>query len=86
MSRYKHKSTNFNGLSYKIQEYIKVPKNTAYFQYDMIKEFNKIFIEFLQSINVKHHTYYGKNASIISENYYKEFIAFLKVKFVNKLK
>jgi len=79
--KYKGNATKFNGLALKIQDYVIVPKNTQHFQYDMEKEFNKIFIEFLQGIRIEPKKRSGENAITISDNYYKEFIQFLKTKY-----
>ena len=77
---YKGSRTVFNGLSYMMQKYIKVPRNTSTFQYNTRSEFNKLFVEFLLSINVKHSSSVDKNASIISLKYYNQFKEFIKLK------
>lgn len=82
MEKYGYKGSRavFNGLSYMIQEYIKIPKNTSTFQYNTRGEFNKLFVEFLLSINVKHSSSIDTNASIISSKHYSEFKEFIKLK------
>ena len=71
--KYGGKLTAFNGLSYVMQQKIKVPKNTATFQYNMQEEFNKYFIEFLQSIGENPSKDYMKNAIKISNKYFKQY-------------
>ena len=78
--KYRGKFTAFNGLSYVMQEKIKVPKNTATFQYNMQEEFNKYFVEFLQSIGENPSKDYTKNSVKISNKYFKQY----KVWFFNK--
>lgn len=78
--KYGGKFTAFNGLSYIMQGKIKVPKNTATFQYNMQEGFNKYFVEFLKSIGESPSKDYIKNAIKISNRYFKQY----KEWFLNK--
>jgi hypothetical protein len=82
--QYKGKKTCFNGLSYFIQEFIKVPKNTKHQQYNIHKEFNKFFIEFLISINVEPNKDVEMNSITISEKYYTEFTQWFKLNHIKQ--
>ena len=71
--KYGGKFTAFNGLSYVMQEKIKVPKNTANSQFCIEKELNKYFIEFLKNIGELPSKDYTKNAIKISNKYFKQY-------------
>lgn len=77
--RYKHKATNYNGISYKIQELIPVRNNHSFRTVTLLH--NRMMCDFLKSIgetsfeNLKG---LNRNATKISSKYYPQFIEWLK--------